>query len=286
MDQRDWGRVCVAGEDAIQLLQGQLTQDVSLAGPRRAPMAAWCNSQGRVLSICRLLSVDAAQVDLLMPAALTAEVARRLGMYVLRARAHVSDAGGGWQSRLVTDAHARDRGIEIPSGPDAAAQAQQCWWIRLPGNAGTIEVTGPADAIEALAFPEGDLRTRPQSGLPIVLPETQGSFIPQMLNLDLIGAVSFRKGCYSGQEIIARTQNLGRIKRRMGLYAGDAEALPAAGEKLMHEGETVAEVVDASAGRVLAVVALSHAQAALKSAAGVVLAPAPLPYEVPELLAS
>lgn len=286
MDQRDWGRVRVTGEDAMQLLQGQLTQDVTLAGPAHAPIAAWCNPQGRVLSLCRLLSDDPAQVDLLMPAALTAEMARRLGMYVLRARAKVVDAGGGWRSVLVTDDQARNRDIDIDHAPGSAAHAEQCWWIRLPGNSGALEVVGSAEAVEALALPADNLHTRPQCGLPIILPETQGSFIPQMLNLDLIGAVSFRKGCYSGQEIVARTQNLGRIKRRMALYAGDAPDLPAAGEKLMHDGETAAEVVDASPGRVLAVVNLSHAQAALTTTAGDALAPLPLPYDVPELLPS
>ncbi|MCC5866963.1 MAG: folate-binding protein YgfZ [Gammaproteobacteria bacterium] len=286
MDQRDWGRVSVTGEDAMQLLQGQLTQDVTLAGPAHAPMAAWCNPQGRVLSVSRLLSNDPAQVELLMPAALTAEVARRLGMYVLRSRAKVVDAGGGWRSVLVTEDQARNRDIDIGNAPGSALHAQQCWWIRLPGNTGAVEVNGPAEAVEALALPADNLRTRPQCGLPIVLPETQGSFIPQMLNLDLIGAVSFRKGCYSGQEIVARTQNLGRIKRRMALYAGDSTPLPSPGEKLLHDGQAAAEVVDAAGKLVLAVVNLSHAQLTLTSTAGVMLAPLPMPYEVPELPAS
>ena len=286
MDQRDWGRVCVSGEDAVQLLQGQLTQDVTSAGPSHAPMAAWCNPQGRVLSVCRLLSVESTQVDLLMPAMLTADVSRRLGMYVLRARARVHDAGAGWRSVLTTDEQARTRGIGIAESPGAAALADQCWWIRLSGAAGAVEVVGPAAAVEALALPEAAVLTRPQCGLPVVLPETQGSFVPQMLNLDLIGAVSFRKGCYSGQEIIARTQNLGRIKRRMALYACSGEPVPAPGEKLLLDGVTAAEVVDRSARLVLAVVNLSQANLPLTSAAGVVLSPRPLAYEVPELLAS
>jgi folate-binding protein YgfZ len=290
MNQYDWGRVSVSGTDTVQLLQGQLTQDVAAVGESFAPLAAWCSPQGRILALCRLLAPAAQRIELLMPAELTAGVARRLGMYVLRARATVRDEGGGWRSLTCDAAAAQDHGLQLPEPAGGALFAHDCWWVRLPGSPAAIEIAGTVQAIEALALAPEQRRSRVECGLPQVVAATQEAFIPQMLNLDALGGVNFRKGCYVGQEIVARTQNLGRIKRRMACYQASASLTLAPGDRLLaaidDSGESAAQVVECEGTRLLAVVRLEHAGRPLYGAGGEQLLALPLPYPVAELQGS
>ncbi|MBS0395069.1 MAG: folate-binding protein YgfZ [Proteobacteria bacterium] len=122
------------------------------------------------------------------------------------------------------------------------------------------------------------------AGIPEVCAAGRELWVPQMLNLDLLGAISFKKGCYTGQEIVARTQHLGRIKRRMFRYAIGGAGVPLAGEALLAAGQKAGEVVAATAvgGGVecLAVVNLDSRDAPLALGDGRALAPLPLPYRV------
>ena len=140
----------------------------------------------------------------------------------------------------------------------------------------------PAGAWETLAVKLGE---------PEVYPATSESWIPQMLNLDLLGAVSFRKGCYPGQEIVARTQHLGRIKRRLFRYHVTGPAVPAPGTALLSGQARVGEVVRVAGveGRaeLLAVVALeSRGLGLVAEDGGATCTPEPLPYAVPEAAAA
>ncbi len=284
-----WGRVSVCGGDAATLLQGQLTQDVKAADGHHAPLAGWCTPKGRLLAVCRVLTPAPERLELAVPAELTAAIARRLSLYVLRAAATVTDEGAGWARVIVTDAVAAARGAVPGPTPAAAIETEGCWWIRLPGEPARIEVLGPEAAVAGLALPAAAQVSRIDAGLPTVYAATSEAFIPQMLNLDVIGAVSFRKGCYTGQEIVARTQNLGRIKRRMARYLAAEPVALAPGERLFAavpsdpDVTAVAQVVDCEGAGVLAVVALDQAGAPLHAPGGAVLTPAPLPYPVPEL---
>ena len=288
MEGCEWGRVSVTGSDAGKLLQGQLTQDVTRASAVCAPLAAWCSPQGRILALGRLLLSGPDRLEFLIPAELTAAVARRLAMFVLRADARVADEGGGWTGAVVAAEAARRRGAAPGPAPGAAIRSGECWWIRLPGPAGQLEVTGPTAAITALDLTGEERVSRVACGLPVVLEATREAFIPQMLNLDLLDALSFSKGCYVGQEIVARTQHLGRIKRRMARYLSDTVTALAPGDRLFRQdadagADSVAEVVDRDGHEVLAVVQLAAAGLALTDASGNPLTPAPLPYSVPEL---
>lgn len=284
-----WGRVSVGGRDAATLLQGQLTQDVTTAGPGQAPLTGWCTPKGRLLAVCRLLAPAPERFELAMPAELTAEVARRLSMFVLRSQAGVADEGPGWSSIVVTADTATAHGVAPDTTPGAAVEVEGCWWIRLAGTPGHLQVLGPAPAVSALAPTDAAQVNRITAGLPAVYTATREAFIPQMLNLDAIGGVSFRKGCYTGQEIVARTQNLGRIKRRMARYVTEANTPLSPGDRLLHSPPadgteaTAGQVVDREGQDLLAVVALEHAGQPLYAPDGTRLAPRPLPYAVPEL---
>jgi len=273
------GVVRLEGTDAIPFLQGQVTADLRLLKTGDSVGAAWCTPQGRVIALMHVLRQDDSLLCVL-PRELAAGVAGRLGRFVLRAKVSVSDQSG---SLAVAGLAGRPG-----SGPEAAGGGAI---LRLP--AGRELVVAPGDRIEpapdtvsvapATAWEAACIRL----GEPEVYASTSEAWIPQMLNLDLLGAVSFRKGCYPGQEIVARTQNLGRIKRRLFRYRVSGAGLPAPGDALTlgqsKVGEVVRSVHHEEAAELLAVVNLEAAGAGLTALDGAVMcSPEPLPYAVPE----
>ena len=280
--------VLVTGADRVSFLQGQLTQDVAALTPATALAAAHLTPPGRVLAIARLIARDDTIV-LLVPAELAVGLAERLRRYVLRAKVKVALAG----NELVVAAVLAGSPGEIDArfGGGAAGGHQRLEngvsLVRLGRRAlliGSATALAPhldaADDAGAAAWELAAIR----AGQPAVLAATSETWTPQMLNLDLIGAISFTKGCYTGQEIVARTQHLGRIKRRMFRYVAENAVSIAPGEPLTLAGVKVGEVVRSGAAgtatELLAVVSLESREQPLESARGTRFAPAPLPYAV------
>jgi folate-binding protein YgfZ len=273
------GVVRLEGPDALTFLQGQVTADLRLLEPGQSSPAAWCTPQGRVIALVHVLRLDGGLLCVL-PRELAAAVAGRLGRFVMRAKVAVSNqsdsltvAGlSGHEAGRFDAGDGVDR-LQLPDGRELLVAAAS----RIePATAGLP--VAPATAWEAACIRLGE---------PEVYAATSESWIPQMLNLDLIGAVSFRKGCYPGQEIVARTQNLGRIKRRLFRYRVSGAMLPAPGDALhlgqARVGEVVRSASHAGAGELLAVVSLEAASVALTAMdSTTTCAPEPLPYTVPE----
>lgn len=273
------GVIRLEGPDAVPFLQGQVTADLRLLEPGQGTPAAWCTPQGRVIALLQVLRQQDGLLCVL-PRELAAEVAARLGRFVMRAKVSVADDS----PRLAVAGLAGD-----PSGCLSAAgdvdilplTAERALLVTAAARMETVlqgVPFAPAAAWEALGI---------QLGEPEVYASTSESWVPQMLNLDLLGAVSFRKGCYPGQEIVARTQNLGRIKRRLFRYRISGAGLPAPGEALdlgqARVGEVVRSVRHEGVAELLAVVNLDSAGAGLTTAGGAVeCSPEPLPYAVPE----
>jgi folate-binding protein YgfZ len=277
----DQGLLIVSGADAAAFMQGQLTNDVrSLRSD--AVMVAACNSpQGRVVALVRVVERDGA-LWLLLPRALAAPVAERLRRYVLRAKV---------QLRVATDEFA------FAALPGDAGDAAMPAHVRGPGTlsrirfrAGTLLV-GSADDVRAAVAAGHEVPASAWSaaaiaaGEPEVPAEASEEWIAQMLNLDLLDGISFTKGCYTGQEIVARTQHLGRIKRRAFRYRAAGVHAVAVKQALLLDGTKVGEAIaSAPAGdgtELLAVVALEHRERTLSTEDGVSWAPAPLPYPIP-----
>jgi len=198
------GVLRVAGTDALNFLQGQLTNDLRLLADGRTQLAALNTAQGRVVALLRLRQFEGA-VYALLPTELIEPVSALLRRYVLRSKVQIEAASElqvGWVGHdaatgLVVFNYAPDRRV-VAATTDA--------WRRI---AGSVPVPVGADIRdEWLAMDIAD-------GLPQIFAATSGAFVAQMLNLDLLDAISFSKGCYTGQEIVARTQHLGRIKRRL-----------------------------------------------------------------------
>lgn len=234
------GTLAVSGADAASFLQGQFTNDVAALSVGSSQFSALCSAKGRVLATFVLRRIDDTGFELLLPRALLAPLQKRLALFVLRAKVVLRDTseetvrigiGGPLAAAcveaLVRPAPAQYRDESIEGGCILALPGSRFVASVEPGEAPRLwDRLQPA---RAAGFPCWRWLTI-RAGIPVILPPTQDQFIPQMLNLDAIGGVSFHKGCYSGQEIVARTQYLGRLKERLAL--GHAATAPAPGSRL------------------------------------------------------
>jgi folate-binding protein YgfZ len=272
----------VSGADRIAFLQGQLTQDVTRAATDATRLAGWADAKGRLLWAGHLFARNEA-LCLLAPAASAEALVRRLSMFVLRAQVRVSVAG------LAVTGLAADGPVALASLPGCALEP-----VRLSGDPARWLILGrPGEPLPAgLAAGSGtpnEWRLRDiRAGIPEVVPATSGEFVPQMVNLDLLDGISFTKGCYTGQEIVARTKYLGRVKRRMLRYALAGKPLDP-GSALYGEDGPIGQVVSCAAAgpgvELLAVMRLDGMSRRVFADAGRSrpLEPLPLPYAVPEL---
>ncbi len=296
------GVIAFRGEETATFLQGQLTNDVRALHADSAQWSGYCSPKGRLLGnflmwrqgddYCLQLSGD------ILPG-----VQKRLSMFILRAKVQARDASDE-SVRLVVAGKQALAAVTAAMGaaPEAAMHS-------VAGEAGQVIRVGQDKFVLSIS-PEHATAVwqtlcrsatpvgapvwdwlRLNAGVPMIVAATQEQFVPQMVNLEVIGGVSFQKGCYPGQEIVARSQYLGKLKRRMFLAHVDAEAAP--GDSLYSadiEGQATGTVVNAApapAGGfdVLAVaqVESAHTQTLhLKAADGAALSLKPLPYALPE----
>ena len=279
-----YGMLRVTGADAAGFLHSQLSSDIRGLTSGCLRLTSYSDARGRLLAVMSVLA-DEDGFLLELPDDRLEPVAAQLRRFVLRARVEIEDASPAWSAF----------GLAGPSVADAVERRLQCRapaageWVALDGGVGLAGVPagggrwlafGPQQHLHALWQRFDGLPTAAaecwdvldiKSGIPSVHAETAGRFVAQMVNLDCLGALDFRKGCYPGQEVIARTRYLGRIKRRMfPLRAPSAERLPAPGGSVLDSatGDSVGELVRAApdpAGGVLclAVLRLEAADAPL-----------------------
>lgn len=262
--------VLISGSDAKTFLQGQLTADLRKLSLERALLAACNSAQGRVQSVLTLLERDEGVLAVL-PTSMAGRFVARLRSHVLRSRVIVAE-----QSRYtfapLTTAQAEGLVSPLPQMPGECVNRGVLGVLRWWSADGRYLLVAPdasfePDAQDDLAWRQADIA----AGIPQVYPETHEFFLAQALNLDLLGGISFDKGCYTGQEIVARTHYRGTIKRRMMRFAAHC-AVPAPGARVMRDGAHAGDVVDAcpaSPGtnatcEVLAVVSLDRASSGLE----------------------
>lgn len=261
-DLSHFGLVGVHGDDAAAFLQGQLTADLRGIDAGRATVAGYCDPKGRLLATLRIfrrddrwaLELPRDQVDALL---------ERLHKFVLRARVTLEDASDSIIRIGVSGPGADDEleeslGRSVPAEPWMVASHDDASVIRLPGPQPRFEVAGERLEPMRRLWQRLNVRCAPVgsdawqlleiiSGLPVVYARTSGLFLPQMVNLDRIGGVSFRKGCYPGQEVVARVRSRGRVKRRMYRAHLGSDSVPAPGDPIHAEGDqAVGVVVEAS----------------------------------------
>ena len=250
----------ISGADAETFLQGQLSNDVRLLGAAQAQLSSYNSPKGRMLAVLTLLR-DGGDILAELHRSVADATLARLKMFVLRAKVTVTAAGDIDAIGLIgreAAATLAALGLPAPEAPLHCATAAGVHVVRRLGDEPRYSLVGAREAIAALrarlpaAVDDGRAWRRADivAAVPVVMAETRDHFVAQMANLDLHGGISFTKGCYTGQEIVARLHYLGQLKRRM-FRARVAGPAPAPGSDVHADGEAafsgqaVGEIVDA-----------------------------------------
>jgi folate-binding protein YgfZ len=255
--------IMVTGADARAYLQGQVTADLDNLNSNQAQLAC-CNSpQGRVQAVFWMLE-RADGIALVLPASLVDSTVLRLRKYVLRAKAKI-DAAKHLQVGVISR-------TALPAAVTFGAAGSHreidgVSYFTLPGVDDALILgafSAPANSASEHRWHVSSVR----AGLPQVFPETHEAFVAQMLNIDLLGGIAFEKGCYTGQEIIARAHFRGTVKRRMFLFHSAGSA-PVPGARVLSGEQHAGDVVDAvttedGGSDILAVVSLAQLNSALR----------------------
>ena len=291
------------GEDSEAFLHAQLSCDVRSIAADSCSFGSYCTATGRMFASFLLWRAGGG-FRMALSRGIVAQVQKRLRMYVLHSKVNITDASDALVLLGVSGADSPRALLpvfsDIPQQPyDARHFGERGSLMSVPGTRYLIAL--PTQGARAL-WTRLASHLRPvgtpcwewldiQSGLPLVTARTLEQFVPQMANLELIGGVSFNKGCYPGQEIVARTQFLGKVKRRMFLAHVEAEQLPLPGDEVYSDdlpGQASGTVVNAQASPgggydLLAVVQLSSRESStahVRSPDGAVLQFLDLPYSV------
>lgn len=302
-DLSHFGVIKVYGDEAQGFLHNLFSSDVNALTPQHALPSSFNTAKGRALATF-LIWRSPTEFFLHLPLSLLAPIQKKLTMYVLRSKVKIENAsdqvvclglsGPGAAALLQQHFPA------LPQSPlDAAEHANSIVIClakdRFQINTAAAEAPALWKSLGSAAKPAGStcwdwLNIR--AGIPVILPPTQEAFVPQMANLDLTGAVNFKKGCYPGQEIVARMQYLGKNKRRMYLAHVDCDTAPQPGAELYSmemEGQSCGLIANAAAAPgggydVLAVVQIASHDAFpvhLGALTGARLQFQPLPYSIP-----
>jgi folate-binding protein YgfZ len=292
---QDWGVILAEGPEAAVFLNGQLTQDMLHLEPSRASLAGYCSPKGRLLATFVAWRLSAESFALACSADLLPVTLKRLSMYVLRAKCKLSDASASWPLHGLAGPLADAwLGAALPDGIWACAARGNNRAIRLPAVGACSRYLWAGS--DAPPLPKLDTATwqwlEVSSAVPRVVAATADQFVPQMLNLELLGGVNFKKGCYPGQEVVARSQYRGTLKRRTYLLDSEVPLWP--GMEVFHSldpGQPAGMVV-LSASRAtgahaalveLKMAALLDGTLHAGSAGGPRLSPAELPYSLDSL---
>ena len=237
------GLIQATGEDAAAFLHGQFCNDVLALSESNVQWNGWCSPKGRLLAT--LFAWPSGHgLFLMLPRSLQPAIQKRLQMFVLRAKVKLTDESDTWVRFGVAGRTAEsllhDVAGTVPEKTMSSAHVDTGRIIKLAANRYAV-IARPDNAVllwhqlagkaVLVGAPIWDWLSI-QEGIITVLPETQDAFVPQMANFELVGGVSFKKGCYPGQEIVARTQYRGILKRRMVLAHIDITTSPIPGEKL------------------------------------------------------
>ena len=296
------GLTAFSGEETVAFLQGQLTNDVRQLHANTAQWNGYCSPKGRLLGNF-LMWRQGDDYVLQMSGDIRESVQKKLAMFIMRSKTKARDASDE-SVRLVIAGTQAMGAVQsalgaIPEAPMQVTSTEFGYVIRVAQDKFVLSVVPAAteqvwQTLTQSATPVGAPvwdGLRLNAGIPMITAATQDQFVPQMVNLEVIGGVSFQKGCYTGQEIVARSQYLGKLKRRMFLAHVDSDAAP--GDSLYSadmDGQVTGMVVNTAPAAeggfdVLAVMQMESAKSStmhLKALDGAPLVLKPLPYSLPE----
>ncbi len=314
-DLSQFGTLKVSGEGALDFLQNMLSSDVSEVSAQHAQISSLNSPKGRMLASFLIWRTDA-DYFLHLPHSLCAAIHKRLSMFILRAKVKIEDAG---EQQICLGLAGND--AEVLLRHYLGSTPQNAWGVESHSHTSIIRVGvqrfqlnttvqhAPAlwqklsSSSPHPTLAHGEMAVKfvgstcwdwlnIHAGIPVILPVTQEQFVAQMVNLELIGGVNFKKGCYPGQEIVARMHYLGKLKRRMYLAHIEGDTMPQPGDELYSadmEAQASGMVVNATAAPgggcdLLAVVQISSRDTQtvhLQSLQGAPLNFSPLPYLIP-----
>ncbi|PIB46126.1 aminomethyltransferase [Pseudomonas sp. 2822-15] len=268
------GVLAVRGSDAAKFLQGQLTCNLNYLSDTQASLGARCTQKGRMQSSFRIL-LQGDGVLLAMATELLEPQLADLKKYAVFSKSKLTDESAAWARFGLSNADQTlaTFGLELPADTDSVVRTDTLIAIRVSVNRAELWV--PAEHAETVGqqlasqLQQADLNAwllgQIRAGIGQVMPQTRELFIPQMLNLQAVGGVSFKKGCYTGQEIVARMQYLGKLKRRLYRLSLDAAQLPEPGTPLFspnHNSAIGEVVIAAKADQSIELLAVLQAEAA------------------------
>ena len=251
-----------SGDDVLEFLQGQLTHDIKLVTDQMSQLSAYCNPKGRILASFRIFKRQDHYFLQLRSNILEATL-KRLRMFIMRSKVELVDrsddlirmgiAGGNASNELSALFK------KLPENADESSTENEITLIKLAGSLPRYEAHGSYEKIkelweklqnEAVAIGENSWNLLTiRAGIPEIVSETVEAFVPQMVNLQAINSLSFTKGCYPGQEVVARMHYLGKLKRRLFIGFAKSDFLPISGESIMTSDENdqkVGQIVTAS----------------------------------------
>ena len=217
----------ISGEDAGELLQGQMTQDVRKLEDGKIHITSFCNVQGRVIASAFIQGRND-QYDLILSSEIIDDLENHLQRYILRSKVLIEQSDEKTFGAYKSDIH---------------DDSKECRSLKNdPKRVLTLSSQVP-ESIDNFITSEEWIRCDIENSIAIINKESTEKFIPQMLNLDILDAVSFSKGCYTGQEVVARVQHRGKIKQRMFKFKTENEDLISHGSEIHHESKKVGTVV-------------------------------------------
>ncbi len=260
-DLSHFGLIAARGEEARDFLQNQFSNDMRQVSDSESQISAYCSPKGRMLAAFRIFQ-QGETFYLRLPRSILESTLKRLRMFILRSKVTLEDVSDNMVSIGFAGPEAQ-RGLgeileTVPTTANAVTVNNGLIIIRLPDPLPRFEIYGEPDPVIGLwrrlarqATPVGadcwswlDI----QAGIPEVVPETVEAFVPQMINLSALDGISYKKGCYPGQEVVARMHYLGKLKRRMYRAHVDTDIIPSPGDNLYSPAETdqnVGKVVSA-----------------------------------------
>ena len=247
-DLSHYGLISIYGDEAEHFLQGQFTSDISQVNATHSQLGSYCNPKGRMLANFRIFKRDET-LYITLPYELHESILGRLRMYLMRSKATLEDAGDALMRFGFNGPEAEQQlqaiAGEIPQQVNDVVQYNNCTIIRIHGTIPRFEIYGLLDDMQQL-WQALDVNAAPvgagiwewlniQAGVPVITSDTSEAYVPQMANMELLDAVNFKKGCYTGQEIVARMHYLGKLKRRMYHVTIDTKEAPSPGDNLFTE---------------------------------------------------
>ena len=296
------GIIRFSGADAKDFVQNQFTNDVTLADNQQAQLTGYCNAKGRLLGLFLLFTVNDDYLAI-CNRELIAGLLKRLRMFVMRSKVTIEDLSDDWAIAGLWGSDSGEFLTEMgfslatdSSGIATTTHASSVTTLPAQFAQPAFRLIGPQEALAELLCHQPEARTEENqwdrlmisAGEPQLTGNTTESFIPQMINLDLINGVSFQKGCYPGQEIVARTRYLGKLKKRMFQFVAPCGGIEP-GDPIHAQGDeqsvgTVVSVatLDNQQSQLLAVVRISALESPLLVRDTGPLIQLPLPYPVLE----